>query len=165
MPKRLALIAGIIVTVLFHAAPSTAQTPDSDSLAAAKELITVLKLTDQIKTMAPIIMQGLKPAIVQNRPEVERAYDEVLPFVLELANRRLGEFVEAAAAIYARAFTASELREIAAFYQTPIGQKMLAKMPGLMQDSLAAGQRFGQSLAGELATRMKEELRKKGHNI
>src|SRR5437879_1667067 len=39
------------------------------------------------------------------------------------------EFVKA----YKEAFTESEIRELIAFYQTPVGQKMLVKMPELLQ--------------------------------
>jgi hypothetical protein len=34
-----------------------------------------------------------------------------------------------------------------------------------MQESMAIGQKFGQSVAGELRNRIVEELRKRGHKI
>jgi uncharacterized protein len=35
----------------------------------------------------------------------------------------------------------------------------------ITQESMAIGQRFGQSIASELRGRMIDELRKRGHNI
>jgi hypothetical protein len=59
----------------------------------------------------PALMQSFKPAIVQNRPQVERDYDAIVPLMLEGMNARLNELNEQIAAVYARNFTADELRE------------------------------------------------------
>ena len=64
-----------------------------------------------IKTIMPALMQSFKPAIVQNRPQVERDYDAIVPLMLESMNARLNELNEQIAAVYARNFTADELRE------------------------------------------------------
>src|SRR5262245_31529794 len=169
MRMRVWLMVGVLVAGLLQAGPGAAQAPaaapDPEALTAAKELVTSMKLADQLRTLLPIIMQGMKPAIVQNRPAVERDYDAMLPVLLEVTNQRIGEYIEVMATIYARNFTADELRQVAAFYQTPTGRKMLEKLPSLTQESMAAGQRFGQALSKEFETRIKDELRKKGHNI
>ncbi len=57
------------------------------------------------------------------------------------------------------------MREVSNFYKGPTGQKFVAQLPGIMQETMAFGQQFGQQLAGELQQRMMEELRKKGHNL
>jgi hypothetical protein len=170
MRLRFSLIVGVLVVGFLQAGPGAAQAPapaeaPPDAVAAAKDLVTTMNLADQLKTIFPIIMQGLKPAIVQNRPAVERDYDALLPLMLEITNQRIGEYIELMAGIYARNFTADELRDVTAFYQTPTGRKMLEKLPALTQESMVAGQRFGQALAKEFETRIKDELRKKGHNI
>jgi hypothetical protein len=142
-----------------------AQAPTPEARTSAKELIETMRAVDQMKVMMPMIMQQLKPAIVQGRPEVERDYDASLPLVLEAMDGRLGELVDAIALIYAANFSADELRQVTAFYRTSVGQKFLEKLPAITQQSLALGQRFGQQLAGDLRERMIEQLRKKGHNI
>lgn len=165
MPKRFSLIVAVVAASLFHAGLATAQTASPETVAAAKELVTVMRMTDQIKTMVPLIMNALKPAIVQNRQEVAKDYDALLPELGQLMASRADEFVAIMAAVYARNFTAAQLRDIAAFYRTPTGQALLEKQPVVAQEGLEAGQRFGGSLAGELQTRIRSELRKKGHNI
>ena len=67
--------------------------------------------------------------------------------------------------IYARNFTAAELREVIAFYRGPVGQKFLEKMPAITQESMMTGQKWGQDVAAELRGKIIEELRKRGHNI
>ena len=127
--------------------------------------MATMKSADQFKALMPSLMKALKPAIVQNRPEVERDYDAFVPKLLESMNARMNELLDTVAAIYARNFTAAELNEIIAFYRGPTGQKFVQRQAGIMQESMAAGQKWGQALGAELQRRMTDELRKKGHNI
>src|SRR5262249_30918455 len=77
----------------------------------------------------PALMQAMKPAIAQNRPEVERDYDAMVPLLLDGMNARMNDLIEQIAALYARNFTADELREAVAFYRGPTGQKIVQKLP------------------------------------
>jgi uncharacterized protein len=164
MRKHSCMLTVCLMVGLF-AAPARAQTPSPDALAAAHELIVTMRSVDFFKAIMPAMMQGLKPAIVQNRPQVERDYDAIVPLMLEGMNARLNEVIEQIAAVYARNFSADELREAVAFYRGPTGQKFVQKLPAITQESMAIGQRFGQSIASELRGRMIDELRKRGHNI
>ena len=163
-PKPAAFFALAFVAALC-VSPVAAQPAPDDALLAARELITVTRATDQIKQMLPSIMQALKPAIVQGRPEVERDYDAVMPLLLGAVGSRIEELVDQLASVYAHNFTPDEMRQLATFYRGPVGQKFLEKMPTVMQESMSLGQAFGQQVAGELQSRMIEELRKRGHNI
>ena len=163
MHRPVWMLAAWLAISLMSAAPAPAQSPET--VAAAKDLMAVMRSSDNFKTMMPSIMQALKPAIVQGRPEVDRDFDALVAPLLGAMNSRLDEIIDKVAGIYARNFTAAELREVAAFYRGPTGQKFVQKLPGVMQESLVVGQQFGQQIAGELQQRMIEELRKKGHNI
>ena len=158
------LIAGLTAALL-ASSPAPAQSPAPDAMDAARELVTTMQTADQFKALLPIIMKNLKPAIVQNRPDVDRDYDAIMPLLVASMSARVNEIVEEITALYARTFTADELRAVTAFYHGAVGQKFLQKQPVIMQESMAIGQKFGQSVAGELQNRMVEELRKRGHNI
>jgi hypothetical protein len=157
------------VACLFFAtlivAPVQAQSPNPDAATAARELVNTMKLADQFKAILPTIFQHLKPAIVQNRPEVGRDFDAMAPILLDKMNGRLGELVDAVVLVYAGNFTATELRDLAAFYQTPTGQKLLQKTATVTQQTMLVGQKFGQSAAADAQQQMLEELRKKGHAL
>jgi len=57
------------------------------------------------------------------------------------------------------------LPNIARPYRSPVGQKFLLKLPAITQESMVIGQKFGQSVAGEMQGRIVEELRKRGHKL
>ena len=152
----------------FSISPVLAQTqptlpPPPENLAAARELIQVMKATDQFKVLLPTIMQALKPAFVQGRPEMEKDFDAILPAINGVAARRVNELAEALAVIYASNFSVGEIHDIAAFYRSPTGQKLLAQQPVIAHESMVAGQRWAQSLSSELRQAISEELRKRGH--
>ena len=155
----------VCLTVLFAVTPVRAQTPSPDAMVAARELIVTMHAVDYFKATMPALMKAMKPAIAQNRPEVERDYGAMVPLLLEGMNTQMNDLIEQVAVLYAKNFTADELREAVAFYRGPTGQKIVQKVPAITQESILIGQRWGQSIGGELRGRMIDELRKRGHNI
>jgi len=147
------------------AAGAQSPAPSPEAMAAARELIVTMRAADYFKAIMPAIMNNLKPAIVQNRPQVERDYDAIMPLLIASMDARLNEIIDQVAAVYARNFTAEELREVVAFYRGPTGQKFVQKLPLITQESMLIGQRFGQSVGAEIRSRMVDELRKRGHDI
>jgi hypothetical protein len=158
-------IAGLFVVTLLLVAPVRAQSPNPDAEAAARELVNTIRLADQYKIILPTIFQHLKPAVVQNRPDVERDYDALMPVLRDRLGARIDELVNAVVLIYASNFTAAELRDLTVFYNSPTGQKFLQKTPLVTQQTMLAGQKFGQSAGAEAQKQMLEELRNKGHSL
>lgn len=155
----------LLIAAVLLSGPVRAQSADADSTAAARELVTTIKLGDQFKAMLPMIFKSIKPAIVQNRPDVDRDYDALVPIAVAKMNARVGELEHALVAIYASNFSAGELRDLITFYKSPTGQKLLQKTPFVTQQTMAAGQKFGQSAGAEAQKEMIEELRNKGHTL
>ena len=162
MARRLLAVACLL---LFSVPSSLAQTPAPDAMAAARSLVTTMKLTDQYKALLPAILLGIKPAVTQDRPELERDYDAMLPRIADAFAPYYNSMVDGIATIYANNFTATELREIEAFYRQPIGQKLLEKTPAVSQQALAVGQDIGRKAADDLRRRLTEALRQKGHKL
>jgi hypothetical protein len=73
--------------------------------------------------------------------------------------------VDAAAAVYASAFTADELREIEAFYRAPTGQKLLQNSHAITEQVAQVGRDGGRKAADDLRARLTEALRQKGHKL
>jgi hypothetical protein len=61
--------------------------------------------------------------------------------------------------IYDKHLTHEEIKGLIAFYQTPLGAKLIEKLPAIAQDSMAAGMKWGQEIAMKAMARM--EARKK----
>jgi hypothetical protein len=165
MARQFIKISGLLAVVVFLNGPARAQSPDADAQAAARDLIATIKLGDQFKAVLPMIFKAMKPAIVQNRPDVDRDFDELMPVLQQKMNARVSELEDSFVTIYASNFSAAELRDVIAFYKSPTGQKFLAKTPIVTQQTMAAGQKFGQTAGAEAQKEMKDLLRDKGHSL
>jgi hypothetical protein len=162
MVRRLLIVA----CLLLLSAPATrAQAPTPDAMAAARSLVNTMKLADQYKALLPAILLNLKPALTQDRPEIERDYEAMMPMIADAFTPYYTSMVDGIAAVYAANFTTAELRDIEAFYRQPTGQKMLEKMPVVSQQALAVGQEIGRKAAEDLRQRLTEALRQKGHKL
>jgi uncharacterized protein len=156
---RFLTLAAAVAAAFFVIGPARAQTdapPPPDNLAAARDLIQVLKPTDQFKAVLPVLFQNFKAAIVQGRPEVEKQYDAMIPMFNQSAEQHLSELTDAITAIYARNFTVDELHQLATFYRSPTGQKLLQKQPGIAGESLAAGQQLGKAIIADIQRQMQD---------
>jgi hypothetical protein len=162
MARRLLVVACLL---LLSAPAARAETPAPDAVAAARSLVTTMKLADQYKALLPAILFSLRPALTQDRPEIEQDYDAMMPMIADAFTPYYTSMVDGIAAIYATNFTAAELRDIEAFYRQPTGQKMLEKMPVINQQALAVGQEIGRKAAEDLRQRLTEALRQKGHKL
>jgi hypothetical protein len=157
---RAALIGILIATGFFVAPPVQAQNaPTPETIAAARELVDVIKPIDQFKAVVPTLFANFKAAIVQGRPEVEKQYDAMIPLFNQSAEKRLNELVGKIVTIYASNFSVDDLHAIAAFYHTPTGQKFISKQPIIAQQSLAAGQQFGQEVANDVKEQMSQQAK------
>jgi len=156
----------IVACLLLLSVPAArAQAPATDAMTAARSLVTTMRLADQYKALLPAILLGLKPALTQDRPEIERDYEAMMPMVAEAFTPYYTSMVDGIAAIYASNFTAAELKDMEAFYRQPTGQKMLEKTPAISQQAMAVGQEIGRKAAEDLRQRLTEALRQKGHKL
>jgi hypothetical protein len=162
MSRRLLIIAGMLV---FSICAARAQTPSPDAMTAARSLVTTMKLSDQYRALLPGILLGLRPALTQDRPEIERDFDAMIPTIVDAFAPYYNRMVDNIATVYANNFTAGELREIEAFYRQPVGQKLLQKSAALAQQSNQVGQDSSRKAADELRARLTEALRQKGHKL
>jgi uncharacterized protein len=108
-----------------------------DSLSLAEKF---LDLSGTQAFMQDTFESGLKPSLDQMRAKgapselVDSIHAEAKNFFLE--NFKWEDMRPQIAKLYTTAFTEAELADIIAFYQTPTGQKTLAKMPALTQQSM-----------------------------
>jgi hypothetical protein len=162
MSKSLTIV-GMVFLLLTGIA--RAENPSPESLEAARNLVTTLKLTDQYRSLLPGILFSLRPTLTQERPEVERDFDAMVPTVLQTYAKYYGTMIDGAAKLYASSFSVDELRAIEAFYRSPAGQKYLEKSRELTRSSQQIGDEVSRKAADDLKAHMVKLLRDKGHRL
>jgi len=59
--------------------------------------------------------------------------------------------------IYQKHLTQAEAETLVAFWSSPVGQRFVEKQPKILQESMAAGQQWGEALAKEVLEALQEE--------
>lgn len=136
--------------------------PDPATAKAVRELLDSMNyrklVGDAFSKMAaqmPQMMRSGAEAAVRGTPnlsdaerakrlaEVDKRLANVGPMMTQLFNdpTLVDDMIEEIVPLYARHFTADEMRQLAAFYRTPVGAKALEKMPQLMGEGMRIGQK------------------------
>jgi hypothetical protein len=78
---------------------------------------------------------------------------------------RSSELVDQTAQLYASRFTEPELKQILTYYESPLGKKMLAEEPQILDDSMRQITGWADNLSIDIMARMRDEMKKRGHDI
>ena len=135
-------------------AKSTAKAQIKGHRKAAEELLEFIGIEAQL---ASSIKQSLDVQIKAN-PAIEPFKDAMKTFLEK--HMSYASLKEDLITIYANAFTEKELKEITAFYKTPIGKKLVEKTPELMGKGMELGVKRVQDNQAELMGMIRAEASK-----
>ena len=127
---RLAPALAVILVIFVSSA-----SPQGPALPKAQKLVELLSTS----LLDDMTSQMLKPMSANLEASFQGKIDDATKTELfneleRITKKYVAQGLEKAPAIYARYFSASELRDIAAFYKTPSGSKALSLMPKVMGD-------------------------------
>ena len=140
-------------------APAVAQEVAPEQLALARKYID---LTDRGGVYEVTIVEtGVETMqqIVQQNPEIIDQTNAAITKVIEEYRGSKGELLDQFARVYALRFSAEELQQIVAFYETPTGQKLAAANSELNSDLQRVMQVFSNNLKREFFAKVRAELR------
>lgn len=142
-----------------------AQQPSPTALAAAKELIEIKGVNTMFDVIVPGVVEQAKNTFIPTNPGLIKELTEVAAQLRnELAPRR-AELINEIAKIYSERFSEQELKDAIAFYKTPLGKKLIAEEPVVGERSLQFAQGWANKLSEEVISRMRAEMKKRGHEI
>jgi hypothetical protein len=145
--------------------PPAANTLPPEAIAAAKEILRLKNASAVYQGAVVSTIQNVKNSLLQSNINLQRDIEEVsLKLARDLAGKE-SEIGEGMAAIYATNFTEQELKDLLAFYKSPLGKKTLVQEPKSIEDSLNYMRTWGEDLALEINERFREELKKRGKDL
>jgi hypothetical protein len=135
-----------------------------ETLGAAQELADIVS-ADTINQLSQALTAQVWPKLqAEFGPKVDPETLKELRAVFESSlSRFMANAMRDTPAIYARHFTAQELRDITAFYRTPSGRKALQQMPKVTAESFAAIMPRMQTFERELQEALQGVLKKRGY--
>ena len=143
-----------LLLIALAAAPAAAQ--EQSHLEAAEELLRLLN-ADEIVEQSYDQMLGYMDQMAaqmglteEQRPVLEKYMEKMVAAMKEeMSWEKMQPYMLDA---YVAVYSEQELRELADFYASPLGQKFLAKMPELMKETMQLTQQMMQ----DFLPRMKE---------
>lgn len=147
----------LIVTVvnapaLAQSRPATSQPANNqeEKINNIKELMTITgeeKLSQQIRTQ---LLNGLKSQL----PQVPQEFWNTLAEEIDSDSDKMkNQFI----AIYSKYFSNENIKELIAFYKTPLGRKVTNVLPQVMRESVEVGQLYGIAAGKRALQRLEAE--------
>jgi uncharacterized protein len=161
-----ALVTVALIAFIRPAAPQ-AEAPQSSpaALLLAKQIIEIKGVQKMFDPLIPGVIEKVKDQFLQTNFMFAKDLNEIAANMKKDYAPRLNELVDASAHIYASHFTEAELKDILAFYQSPLGQKMVAEEPKALDESISNAGNWGDDLSEEVIGKMRAEMKKRGHDI
>ena len=135
------------------------------ALAAAKEILLMKNAAAVYQGAVISTIQNVKNALLQSNLNLQKDIEDVsLKLARDLAGKE-SEIAEGMAVIYANNFTEQELKDLVAFYKSPLGKKTLEAEPKSIEQSLNFMRNWGDDLAQEINERFRDEMKKRGKDL
>ena len=155
--------AGMIVISGLAAASHSVQAQEisDDHLAAARTAIAALGSTDQFDRIIPGTAEQLKVNLIRANADLQEVISTTVDEeALKIVPRR-SDLEKEAAQIYAKAFSKEELTEIAEFYSSPTGKKLIESGPLVIREVMKAAEIWSSGVARDLNVNVSNALAEK----
>ena len=149
----------VVISSLAVGCALCAQQPRTNNVASDKQLaasIRELIVVTNGRQLAEQILNQLFPSLEALAPSVPKDVWEQLR-----AGIHTDELIELIVPIYAKYYSKEDIEGLIKFYQSPLGQKLIANQSAIVRDSQAAGQEYAKEVVGRVISQLKE----KGYSI
>jgi hypothetical protein len=162
--SRLAAVLALACNCLW-AATAPAQQPTPGAIAAARDMIAAKGGMALFDPVIPGVVETVKNSFIPTNPQLSGELNEVAVMLRKEYDSKRSEMQNVIIRVYAQHFTEKELKDLTAFYKTPLGQKLVKEEPVAIQESLQNAQDWAEQFSDTVLTRFRVEMRKKGHPL
>src|SRR5436309_3435743 len=162
---------GLALGLALAGVPAEAQQPaplkpaSPGANAAAREILAMKNAGAMYASAVPNIVQQTRDQLMQSNLNYQKDLNEVAVIVAQKLAGREKEIGEGMAKIYANEFTEQELKDLVAFYKSPLGQKLISTEPRAIQFSMSYINQWAQVFAETVNGEFRAEMRKRGKEI
>ena len=143
-------------------APPTQISPSH--LAVARDVVVLSGMTRTFDVIPPEMNEQIKKNL-GTRPDLAKDLDQVIEGMKPEMELQKQQMVNAAARVYASRISEADLKEIAAFFKSPIGKKYVETQPQILDSMVVEIQNWTKQLAEYVMVRVRAEMTKRGHQM
>lgn len=118
------------------------------------------KLSEQMsQTFVTQFMEGMRRGGPNIPPRLVEILDDVVRGTLK---KEFGGFMQRMVAMYAKLLTPDDVRQMLAFYETPLGRRMIELTPRLAEAGAQAGGEWGREMTPGMLEELQRRLKAEG---
>lgn len=164
------LLAAIAAALFFNfAEPARAQTPSANALAMSKEFVVIMGIGRQFEgipgqsesIVSRVVLQGAGLYLNSN-PGLINDLKDIVDILIAEFQPRSAEIPAEIVKLYATRFTEQELKDLLAFYKSPLGKKLLNENDAIGLMTAKRTDEWIGKFRQEVAERFRAELKKRG---
>jgi hypothetical protein len=162
--SRCAISAAALIVLAGSALAQAPAQPSASHLAIAREAVMNSGMGRSFDTITEPLLAQLQQMNV-TRPEIKKDLDQVVEVLKPEMELQKQQMVAAAAKVYARIMTEAELKELNAFFKSPVGLKYVQTQPQALDDIVKEMANWSQTLAEYIMIRARAEMSIRGHQL
>lgn len=134
------------------------------------DIIKFIKITGT-QNVASIVANAVAGQVIDEMRGTGQFPDRLLSIVQvemqDCMNEQIqsGKFFDIFVPIYDKYFSHEEIKELILFYRTDLGKKMVRVLPSLTDESMIAGQKWGESLVPTAMERIEKRFKEEGYDL
>jgi hypothetical protein len=160
--RACAVTATLLVACDYSLAQSN---PSPAAIATAKEIVSLKGGDALFGSLIPGVIEQGKSMFEQQNPALSKDLNTVAGKLRTELGPRIQEINNEVAKAYASHFTESELKEMLAFYKSPVGRKMTTEEPKALAQGMNFAQEWAQKFSEEVLSKYRSEMKKMGHDL
>jgi uncharacterized protein len=165
MAATVALIAlSLVEPARAQAVPPPPQVSPAQLL-LAKQIVQIKGINAMMAPLVRGVVQKTKDSVLQTNIMWGKDLNEIALQIEKELQPRSVEVIDASARYYASHFTEAELKQLLTFYQSPVGQKMLVEEPKALDETMAFAGSWGDDLSIDVMSKLRAEMKKRGHDM
>lgn len=147
------------------AAPSsTAALPSVSHLQAARDVVVLSGVSNSFTGIFTDFTTSLRQTLL-TRPETRKDLDEVLAKLKPESDKRVEDMIITAARVFANRMSEADLKEVQAFFNSPVGRRFNSSRPQMIDEVFTQLQPWTFRTSDFLYNSARDEMKKRGHDI
>jgi len=160
---RLGAVAAVLLAL---ATPGYAQKkPSAAEIDMAREIIVLKGAANIFDPLIPGVIEQSKNTLLAQNPALQKDLNDISAVMRTEYAPRIKPVLTQVATAYAEFFTDQELKDLLAFYKSPVGKKATRQEPLAIERGMTYAQDWALKMRDEVMARMQVELKKKGHDL
>ncbi len=148
-----------------QAPPPALPSPTATAVSAARTLVVATGISRSFALMIPQFMDQISKTLGEARPGLGEDLDRVMTELKPEFDRQADEMIEIAAQVYAKHIPEADLQAAVAFFTSDPGRKYAAAQRTVLAEVVTAMQGWQGKISTDMMSRVRTELKKKGHEL